>query len=233
MKKCAYCGRENEDTATNCVECGTAEFATPNSPVDAGSLSVRLLISVGVGLAVSSLSLYVAWQNLRDETHIDWKQSITRLNLGKIDRAIRQLQSSNAPPRNLAELRAALGDDFSDGWQRPFIYLQDGTNFTVVSYGRDGAPGGNGLDSDLTSRSPWPKGCSPTLLQFYLDLPTSGIKGTCIACGVVAFATTILTVRAPNLTREGLVALALKLGVTVVGAVIVAAVISALHIPSH
>lgn len=26
MKSCAYCGRENEDTATNCVECGADSF---------------------------------------------------------------------------------------------------------------------------------------------------------------------------------------------------------------
>jgi hypothetical protein len=29
MKACAYGGRENEDNAVNCKECGTAEFATP------------------------------------------------------------------------------------------------------------------------------------------------------------------------------------------------------------
>ncbi len=35
MKTCAYCGRENEDAATRCRECGTAEFivsAPPASP---------------------------------------------------------------------------------------------------------------------------------------------------------------------------------------------------------
>ena len=34
MKPCAYCGRENEDDATGCRECGTTEFgvAKPPSP---------------------------------------------------------------------------------------------------------------------------------------------------------------------------------------------------------
>jgi hypothetical protein len=31
MKKCAYCGRENEDGAVHCQECGTTEFK--NSPI--------------------------------------------------------------------------------------------------------------------------------------------------------------------------------------------------------
>jgi len=41
MKKCAYCGRENEDDAVHCRECGTTEFEgsptvaapTPGEPV--------------------------------------------------------------------------------------------------------------------------------------------------------------------------------------------------------
>jgi len=32
MKSCAYCGRENQDGATHCHECGTDEFAAPNPP---------------------------------------------------------------------------------------------------------------------------------------------------------------------------------------------------------
>lgn len=33
MKSCAYCGRENEDDAMRCRECGTAQFVLPASPV--------------------------------------------------------------------------------------------------------------------------------------------------------------------------------------------------------
>src|SRR6266498_2039196 len=29
MKTCAYCGRENEDSAVYCIECVTEEFKTP------------------------------------------------------------------------------------------------------------------------------------------------------------------------------------------------------------
>ena len=32
MKSCAYCGRENQDDATYCCECGTLEFVVPDSP---------------------------------------------------------------------------------------------------------------------------------------------------------------------------------------------------------
>ena len=32
MKKCAYCGRENDNQATQCRECGTSEFVAPVPP---------------------------------------------------------------------------------------------------------------------------------------------------------------------------------------------------------
>ena len=31
MKKCTYCGRENEDDVPHCAGCGTSEFVSPNS----------------------------------------------------------------------------------------------------------------------------------------------------------------------------------------------------------
>lgn len=42
MKVCAYCGRENDDDATHCRECGTAEFrreesAQPPQPIEPSS----------------------------------------------------------------------------------------------------------------------------------------------------------------------------------------------------
>ena len=32
MKTCAYCGRENAEAATHCVECGTEEFSPAGAP---------------------------------------------------------------------------------------------------------------------------------------------------------------------------------------------------------
>src|SRR5437764_8888353 len=45
MKPCAYCGRENEDDATRCRECGTTEFvvAMPQSPPPRSGPSVEFI----------------------------------------------------------------------------------------------------------------------------------------------------------------------------------------------
>ncbi len=42
-----------------------------------------------------------------------------------------------------------------DPWGRPYIYAvpgRDGTPFEILSYGRDGRPGGSGEDAEISSR---------------------------------------------------------------------------------
>ena len=47
MKKCAYCGRENQDGATRCRECGT-EFIAEQTPVRLSSSDEERLQRIGV-----------------------------------------------------------------------------------------------------------------------------------------------------------------------------------------
>jgi general secretion pathway protein G len=37
-----------------------------------------------------------------------------------------------------------------DPWGNAYVYTPEGTTFTLLSYGADGAPGGEGDDADLT-----------------------------------------------------------------------------------
>ena len=62
MKSCAYCSRENEDDATHCCECGTAEFALPTqhpeSPQEPNrpalsNKTIRLFVIAAFGLLVT------------------------------------------------------------------------------------------------------------------------------------------------------------------------------------
>ncbi len=39
----------------------------------------------------------------------------------------------------------------NDPWDRPYVYRNSGSRYEVLSYGADGAPGGEGLDADITS----------------------------------------------------------------------------------
>jgi general secretion pathway protein G len=38
-----------------------------------------------------------------------------------------------------------------DGWRHELVYRLEGSAYTVLSYGADGAPGGTGYDADITS----------------------------------------------------------------------------------
>ncbi|AQR73575.1 type II secretion system protein GspG [Sphingomonas sp. LM7] len=39
-----------------------------------------------------------------------------------------------------------------DAWQKPYDYQSDGMTFTIRSLGRDGKPGGEGVDADIDGK---------------------------------------------------------------------------------
>jgi hypothetical protein len=166
---------------------------------------------------------------MRSEFSIE--QRITRMILMEIDHTTKDLQRTNRHALSIDEIRTELGE-FSDAWRQPLIYTNQGTNVVAISYGRDGKPGGSGLDSDLSSLDPSPKESLITLHQFYFELPTGKIVAACILCAAMASAISLLTVRRIDLTIPGLVRTALILLATGFAALVTALTISALHIPS-
>ncbi len=39
----------------------------------------------------------------------------------------------------------------NDPWNNPYVYRNDGSSFTIVSYGADSAQGGSGYNADISS----------------------------------------------------------------------------------
>ena len=39
-----------------------------------------------------------------------------------------------------------------DGWRRPFVYVSDGRDYTIISLGANGQEGGSDLDADISSK---------------------------------------------------------------------------------
>ena len=73
-----------------------------------------------------------------------------------------------------------------DGWGRPFIYVSDGKMTKLISYGRDGKPGGTGLDCDLTSDYPFPPESRPTIIQAFKAQTFPMWMGS-LASGLIAY----------------------------------------------
>jgi hypothetical protein len=98
--------------------------------------------------------------------------SISTSSLGSV--------GTKALPKSLEEVRGALSlqagfqwDEKGrplDGWGRPFLYSTDGAKFVITSLGRDGKPGGLGLDCDLSTTNTWPAEYLQSVLSERPDL---------------------------------------------------------------
>ncbi len=78
-----------------------------------------------------------------------------RLDVGSLPTTEQGLQALMAKPANVAKwdgpyLEKALPPD---PWGHPYVYVAPGehSEFDISSLGRDGRPGGDGLDADVTN----------------------------------------------------------------------------------
>jgi Type II secretion system (T2SS), protein G len=214
--------------------------ATP-SKYDWRQLAVRLVIASAVGLTVTVLSFRAAWKSVGAAPIFGTPQFMTTIQITIMSDALTSLQQSNQPlPVSLSGLNSASATivavdkngNVVDGWNHPFAYTHNATSFEVTSFGRDGMPGGVGLDCDLSTSQPRPPQAAATLSQFIFDLPTGGLIATCVASGIAAVGLTLFLVRAPRLTLSSVAMVAVKCIATIIGALIAAAIISVAHIPS-
>jgi len=207
-------------------------------------LRLRLLISVLTAALVTVISCVVAWQGVGTMSNFRPRESATMDALADIERMIEVYRrDANSLPESLAELNSVNeayhqfkvdADSMPlDAWGRPFVYAIDGNNFTVMSYARDGKPGGVGLDGDLSTDTVWPRKFVLPFGQFIFHPPARGVVVTCLVTGFVVFFLCALTVDPSGLRLGGIVAVAVSLIVTTFGAVIAALFIIALHIPNH
>src|SRR5688572_15123766 len=119
-----------------------------------------------------------------------------------------------------------------DEWGRPLLYATDGLKCTVLTLGRDGRPGGRGPDCDLSNQEPNSGACYPTLVQFLFALETGKMPQAWIAGGALTFLTCLVGIKARDFTRKGARAFAWNLGLTMIGATVMAVFLSALEVPS-
>jgi hypothetical protein len=203
---------------------------------------VRLVFGVIVGIIVASISVYIAWYNNVVEHYNDLlcrEQMSTIWRLKNLDELVKEyLQKSNSIPKSLqvaadSSTNAPLyTDPFADGWNHSLHYSVIGSNYLITSYGEDGLPGGEGVDYDLTNQNPRPKERKMTFPQFLKARGARGMVNTSIFCGFVAAVTAMSTVKRTQSTDHPIASMVMRLLLTTIGAIIVGAMLVALHTPS-
>jgi len=210
------------------------------------NLVYRLRIAFSVGVILFILSFLSYWVKSRDTLMgNDTLACKTGQTLRRVSEALEDRIGKHVSlPQSLLEISSemdttiepgppgAYGTAFSDdalpfvkngapvdGWGRPLHYSAEGTSYTILSYGRDGKPGGIGLDCDMGmvhhpagwyadsikfsgsyQESP---SYMPTLYQFLFELPSRGMILSCFLTGGLAFFMTFFLVRSvPSSGRE-------------------------------
>lgn len=218
-------------------------------------LRARILVATLVGTAVFLLAIFVAWRNGGPGLLNNFILGMmTRGDIRLLDEAIQgYVTGTGSPPASLSEIRISARwfrstgqygglvrrrGTFLDGWGRPYLYSVEGTNYLIVSYGRDGVPDGkNPLDADISSRDPHTlprfsgtmEQLTPSFRQFLFELPSTGMVLVCLVCGVLAFSLCMATIKPDELDwREPGAAIA-----RIIAIVAVTVLVSFIHIIGH
>lgn len=85
---------------------------------------------------------------------LDREVNLFRFDTDRYPTAAEGLAALLQPPAGLARWNGPYVRDAShlvDAWGRAFQYRTDGSGFVITSLGADGAPGGTGVDADITN----------------------------------------------------------------------------------
>jgi hypothetical protein len=197
-------------------------------------IGIRVAAATNVGLVVAAIAIVVAWRDVGDTNRVRSEQWATRQAISDIKKSLQMYRETGKPlPKSLEEFRGPGGQflvQFKrdergsplDGWGRPFLHSVEGREYVVTSLGRDGKPGGVGLDCDLSNLKEWPKEAVPTLGQVLGHPSTRGIIHPCLVCGVLAFLLSLATVNPRTIENQGVFPLVMQVGLTIFGALFVA-----------
>ena len=176
----------------------------------------RFFLSLGVGACVALVSIVVIWQ--------EYRHSFGSSQLYMLDDAIfrYRVEHDGALPPSLDALPS---DRRVDHWGRPYQYENLGTSYRLFTYGRDGEPGGTGLDYDLSDENPFHPDSVHTLFQFLDEPPYPGQLTGCFWTGILGFFLGLVLIRKRAWSIFLLVGLC-------VGTVLTAGFMAFIHIPT-
>lgn len=190
-----------------------------------------------IGIVVFITSVLASWIHLREPGVGSMTQRSTQMMLTSLAGDLHEDHAEHgAWPESICEWHEDWcheGNELGDGWQRPFVYSAHDDGFELYSLGRDGRPGGIGLDADLYSDHRRDVAARLPFRQFFHDTPTGGNRVFCMLIAVIAAVQYLSMTFSERDTasanpRQGIVLATL----VIVSATVLAFLVTPFHIPS-
>ena len=143
-------------------------FSNVGNQTSLGSERGMTLIEIMIVIAIIGSIMAIVGVNAK-KAFDKSKVSNAKLQMGELSKSLDQYNiDCNSYPPNLEALLSKPGDGCAnwgpqaytkkklliDPWGHPFIYESQGGTYTLLSLGRDGKQGGDGLDADIPSEDP-------------------------------------------------------------------------------
>jgi hypothetical protein len=187
--------------------------------------ALRLTLATVVALAVATLTVAIPWLG-SGMNKVRWEQAQTQRGFRYLAQDIAEYREEEGqlPPAIDALPHA------EDGWGRLFIYEIEGDDYTLTSLGRDGQPGGVGLDCDLTNGNPNPPECAPTREQILASPALHAMVQVGVGAGVIMFLYCCFFARPARLVAGQRTRLADKMLVTIAATTFFAMILASIHL---
>lgn len=206
---------------------------------------VRVCLSLFFAAVITVTTFVTAWHELRGNTKFVQDQHATLNALHRLKGYLeKHHQRTKDYPETLNELSLPDEDPFVrvaasgypvDAWGNDYQFRVTDQTFELSSLGRDGRPGGLGLDADLDHRQSTFDSTEEmrlTFQQFATDIDTSRIKRGCLILGGIS-SVVVFSLLGDYSRRTSSSQLALSIVITIAGSIVMAMFMSALHIPNH
>ncbi len=118
-----------------------------------GLTLIEIMVVIGI-LAVMGTAVAVAVIPRFEEA----KRETAKSDIRAIENGLKLYYVKNGKyPDNNAGLQVLVDqqilENIKDPWGNPYVYKVEGGKPLIISYGKDGAPGGEGADADISNRS--------------------------------------------------------------------------------
>lgn len=145
---------------------------------DGRNIALGVVVAFATALLVFVLVYLSAWSAMRQRVALGGIHSATLWKLHYDFKNIRRLLTDyhdkhGRYPDSLKRLPELNEWQFDDGWKHPYQYSVTEIGYRLISLGRDGLPGGEGLDADIDSEREYPS-VEPTLRQFLFEAAGGG-----------------------------------------------------------